>query len=170
MEPGAPWLTLYGMGTRMRFYENAKPKTPRALVGYDFDTSWTLSVPGDWNWQRAELFCHDHQQGQTPMTGVLSVNSSGQPPSFSHLFRTRCRCRIVETTLPRGRYAANTLRAAWVPVAGNAGLQTSGSLRLDHWFVLRRPAVLAKSAISFARQRRFTASRDTGRPRCRRSG
>jgi beta-glucuronidase len=46
-------------GTGMRFYENAKPKTPRDLVEYDFDTSGTLHVPGDWNTQRPELFFYE---------------------------------------------------------------------------------------------------------------
>jgi beta-glucuronidase len=49
----------YGVGTGMRFYENAKPKTPRDLVEYDFDTSGILNVPGDWNSQRPELFFYE---------------------------------------------------------------------------------------------------------------
>jgi len=49
----------YETGTGARFYENAKPKTPRDLVEYDFDTSGTLNVPGDWNSQRPELFFYE---------------------------------------------------------------------------------------------------------------
>jgi beta-glucuronidase len=49
----------YEIGTGMRFYENAKPKSPRDLVEYDFDTSGTLNVPGDWNSQRPELFFYE---------------------------------------------------------------------------------------------------------------
>lgn len=49
----------YETGTGMRFYENAKPKNPRDLVEYDFDTSATLHVPGDWNSQRPELFFYE---------------------------------------------------------------------------------------------------------------
>ncbi|MGC1913554.1 MAG: glycoside hydrolase family 2 TIM barrel-domain containing protein [Candidatus Acidiferrales bacterium] len=56
------WRTIvdpYGAGAGMRFYENAKPKTPRDLVEYDFDTSGILNVPGDWNSQRPELFFYE---------------------------------------------------------------------------------------------------------------
>jgi beta-glucuronidase len=49
----------YEAGVGMRFYENAKPSTPRDLVEYDFDTSGTLNVPGDWNSQRPELFFYE---------------------------------------------------------------------------------------------------------------
>jgi beta-glucuronidase len=49
----------YETGTGARFYENAKPKTPRDLVEYNFDTSAILNVPGDWNSQRAELFFYE---------------------------------------------------------------------------------------------------------------
>lgn len=49
----------YETGTGMRFYENAKPKTPQDLVEYNFDTSGTLHVPGDWNSQRPELFLYE---------------------------------------------------------------------------------------------------------------
>jgi beta-glucuronidase len=49
----------YEIGTSMRFYENAKPAGPRDLVEYDFDTSGTLNVPGDWNSQRPELFFYE---------------------------------------------------------------------------------------------------------------
>ncbi|MGB6386656.1 MAG: glycoside hydrolase family 2 TIM barrel-domain containing protein [Terriglobales bacterium] len=49
----------YEVGTGMRFYENAKPKTPRDLVEYNFDTSSILNVPDDWNSQRPELFFYE---------------------------------------------------------------------------------------------------------------
>ena len=49
----------YETGTGMRFYENAKAKTPQDLVEYNFDTSGTLHVPGDWNSQRPELFLYE---------------------------------------------------------------------------------------------------------------
>lgn len=67
--PGRTTITLngswrvivdpYGAGQGMRFYENAKPKEPRDLVEYNFDTSATLNVPGDWNMQRPELFFYE---------------------------------------------------------------------------------------------------------------
>ncbi len=49
----------YEGGAGMKLYEDAKPKTPRDLVEYDFDTSGTLKVPGDWNSQRSELFFYE---------------------------------------------------------------------------------------------------------------
>jgi beta-glucuronidase len=41
------------------FFENAKPKTPRDLVEYDFDKSDTIQVPGDWNSQKKDLFYYE---------------------------------------------------------------------------------------------------------------
>jgi beta-glucuronidase len=49
----------YQAGLGMRLYENAKAKTPHDLVEYDFDTSGTLNVPGDWNSQRPDLFFYE---------------------------------------------------------------------------------------------------------------
>src|SRR3989449_3641774 len=42
-------------GTARRFYLNGKPFGSRNFVEYDFNTSSTLRVPGDWNFQRPEL-------------------------------------------------------------------------------------------------------------------
>ena len=42
-------------GTARRFYLNGKPFGSRNFVEYDFNTSPTLRVPGDWNFQRPEL-------------------------------------------------------------------------------------------------------------------
>jgi beta-glucuronidase len=41
------------------FFENAKPKTPRDLVEYDFDKSDSIQVPGDWNSQKKDLFYYE---------------------------------------------------------------------------------------------------------------
>jgi beta-glucuronidase len=41
------------------FFENAKPKTPRDLVEYNFDTSDTIQVPGDWNTQKKALYYYE---------------------------------------------------------------------------------------------------------------
>jgi len=56
------WRTIvdpYDSGFGMRFYENRKPKNKQDLVEYDFDTSRTLKVPGDWNTQGKELFFYE---------------------------------------------------------------------------------------------------------------
>jgi beta-glucuronidase len=41
------------------FFANAKPKTKRDLVEYDFEKSATLKVPGDWNSQWPQLFFYE---------------------------------------------------------------------------------------------------------------
>lgn len=41
------------------FFKNEKPRTKSDRVEYDFDTSPTLSVPGDWNSQLKELFLYE---------------------------------------------------------------------------------------------------------------
>ena len=41
------------------YFRNAKPKDPGDLVEYDFDSSPTLDVPGDWNSQRENLFFYE---------------------------------------------------------------------------------------------------------------
>ena len=37
------------------FFKDAKPRTKSDLVEYDFDTSGSLKVPGDWNTQEERL-------------------------------------------------------------------------------------------------------------------
>ena len=41
------------------YFKNAKPKTKSDLVEYDFDSSSTLRVPGDWNTQGNQLFFYE---------------------------------------------------------------------------------------------------------------
>jgi len=41
------------------FFRNRKPRDKTDRVEYDFDTSNTLDVPGDWNTQRPELFLYE---------------------------------------------------------------------------------------------------------------
>ena len=38
------------------YFKDAKPKTKTDLIEYDFDTSESLTVPGDWNTQKDRLF------------------------------------------------------------------------------------------------------------------
>jgi beta-glucuronidase len=45
--------------SRHGWFTNYKAKTPTDLVEYDFDTSPTLAVPGDWNTQRPELMLYE---------------------------------------------------------------------------------------------------------------
>ena len=44
---------------RYGYFRNAKPRNKSDLVEYDFDTSWTLKVPGDWNTQRDDLLFYE---------------------------------------------------------------------------------------------------------------
>jgi len=41
------------------YFKNKKPITKHDLIEYDFETSGTLNVPGDWNTQRNELFLYE---------------------------------------------------------------------------------------------------------------
>src|SRR5678816_3641349 len=41
------------------YFKNAKPKSKSDLIEYDFDSSATLNVPGDWNTQSDQLFFYD---------------------------------------------------------------------------------------------------------------
>jgi beta-glucuronidase len=56
------WNTIvdpYEAGLSSRFYENAKPKSKRELIEYDFERSPKLRVPGDWNTQRDSLLFYE---------------------------------------------------------------------------------------------------------------
>jgi beta-glucuronidase len=41
------------------YFKNAKPKTKSDLIEYDFDSSNSLKVPGDWNTQSDQLFFYE---------------------------------------------------------------------------------------------------------------
>ncbi len=41
------------------YFKDAKPKSKSDLVEYDFDTSESLNVPGDWNSQRERLMLYE---------------------------------------------------------------------------------------------------------------
>lgn len=41
------------------YFKNAKPQTKSDLIEYNFDTSETLKVPGDWNTQRERLMFYE---------------------------------------------------------------------------------------------------------------
>ena len=41
------------------FFKDAKPKTKSELIEYDFDTSGSLKVPGDWNTQEERLLLYE---------------------------------------------------------------------------------------------------------------
>lgn len=41
------------------YFKNAKPKSKSDLIEYDFDSSGSLKVPGDWNTQSEQLFFYE---------------------------------------------------------------------------------------------------------------
>src|SRR5882672_6025774 len=41
------------------YFKDAKPTTKSDLIEYDFDTSESLSVPGDWNTQKEKLLLYE---------------------------------------------------------------------------------------------------------------
>src|SRR3954447_271280 len=41
------------------YFKDAKPKSPSDLIEYDFDTSESLLVPGDWNSQKEKLLLYE---------------------------------------------------------------------------------------------------------------
>jgi beta-glucuronidase len=41
------------------YFKNTKPKSKTELIEYDFDSSATLNVPGDWNTQTDQLFFYE---------------------------------------------------------------------------------------------------------------
>ncbi len=45
--------------SRNGYFKNAKPKSKSDLIEYDFDSSETVQVPGDWNTQRDRLFFYE---------------------------------------------------------------------------------------------------------------
>jgi beta-glucuronidase len=49
----------YETGLGSRYFENRKPKDKSDRVEYDFDTAWSLEVPGDWNSQRPDLLFYE---------------------------------------------------------------------------------------------------------------
>jgi beta-glucuronidase len=57
-----PWHYIvdpYENGIGARYYEDRRTATETALVEYDFGSSPTLQVPGDWNYQRDTLFFYE---------------------------------------------------------------------------------------------------------------
>lgn len=49
----------YEIGLGARFYDDRHAKDKQELVEYNFDTSPTINVPGDWNMQRPDLFFYE---------------------------------------------------------------------------------------------------------------
>lgn len=55
----AGYVSYHGQHLADGYFNDAEPKSPSERVEYDFDSSPTLTVPGDWNSQRPELFFYE---------------------------------------------------------------------------------------------------------------
>ena len=53
------YLNIFGAPNRHGWFNDAKPEHSRDRVEYDFDTSDTIRVPGDWNSQRPEYLYYE---------------------------------------------------------------------------------------------------------------
>ncbi len=76
-------------GDGSRYYENRKPKGPQDLVEYDFATSPTLKVPGDWNSQREDLLWYE---GSVWYERNFSYQTSLRQRTFLLLRRGKLSC------------------------------------------------------------------------------
>ncbi len=76
------------------YFKDAKPRTKSDLIEYDFDTSESLTVPGDWNTQRERLLLYE---------GTIWYN----------LVRDKSNSLIVKVDNKRRRDAVPTLITDW---------------------------------------------------------
>ena len=81
----------YETGVGARFYENRKPKDASDLVEYDFDTSGTLKVPGDWNTQRNTLLFYE---GPVWYQRYFSYHKRAQVRTFLHFAAANYLARV----------------------------------------------------------------------------
>lgn len=67
--------------TSQGYFKNAKPTHPSDLIEYSFDSSETLSVPGDWNSQQEKLFFYE---GTIWYRKIFDYDLSGNKRLFVH--------------------------------------------------------------------------------------
>ncbi len=78
-------------GTARRFYLNGKPAGSRNFVEYDFNTSPTLRVPGDWNFQRPELQWYE---GTLWYQKSFDYHAQANTRAFLHFGAANYRARV----------------------------------------------------------------------------
>src|SRR5258708_21330713 len=132
------------------YFKDAKPTTKSDLIEYDFDTSESLSVPGDWNTQKERLLLYegtiwyrksfDYQK--TPNTRLfvyfgaanyladvylngekLGRHEGGFTPfnfEITNLVRDRANSLIVKVDDQRHRDGVPTLNTDWWNYGGGA--------------------------------------------------
>ncbi len=75
------------------------PRGPQNLVEFSFDNSQTLTVPGDWNSQKAELFFYDrtvwyHRMITSAGTGDGMGDGTGDGRKFLHFGAVNYRAKV----------------------------------------------------------------------------
>jgi beta-glucuronidase len=81
----------YETGLGSRYYENRRAKDKQDLVEYDFETSGTLQVPGDWNSQRESLLLYE---GPVWYERSFSYHRSKLARSFLYFGAANYRARV----------------------------------------------------------------------------
>jgi beta-glucuronidase len=91
----------YETGLGSRYYENRKPKDKQDLVEYDFDSSGTLNVPGDWNSQRESLL---YYEGPVWYERSFSYHRSAAARSFLYFGAANHFARVYLNGKPIGEH------------------------------------------------------------------
>jgi beta-glucuronidase len=135
----------YETGTGQRFYENAKPKTPRDLVEYDFDTSATLNVPGDWNSQRTELFFYE---GPVWYRKSFSYHKRDHSREFVYFGAANYRASVYLNAQKVGEHEGGFTTFNFEVTATEKGLISDQGQRKEAFYVLQRFYRAMKQAAS----------------------
>ena len=91
----------YETGLGGRYYENRKPKDNQDLVEYDFDTSGTLNVPGDWNSQRESLLFYE---GPVWYERSFSYHRNAASRAFLYFGAANYQARVYLNGKPLGEH------------------------------------------------------------------
>src|SRR5271156_4799022 len=91
----------YETGLGARYYENRKAKDQRDLVEYDFDSSGTLNVPGDWNSQRESLLFYE---GPIWYERAFSYHHTPAARSFLYFGGANSHARVYLNGKPIGEH------------------------------------------------------------------
>jgi len=91
----------YETGLGARYYENRKPKDKQDLVEYDFDSTGTLDVPGDWNSQRETLLFYE---GPVWYERSFSYNRTAAARTFLYFGAANYHARVYLNGKPVGEH------------------------------------------------------------------
>jgi beta-glucuronidase len=76
------YVDIMGERNRHGYYRDFSPRHRGDRVEYDFDTSWTIEVPGDWNTQRPELLFYE---GTAWYRRLIEIDEAETGRSFIYL-------------------------------------------------------------------------------------